>query len=90
MRITQKMLDGMINRLNTATGNNPVPWSNGKPNIGNFHTDSAYGGVALYQMISEGGGVNDISRFGHVSKRELYNYIRAFLDGLEYAKTGDR
>jgi len=89
-RISIKDLEGLVNRLNTVTGNNQNPWNREtkKSNIGTYTLDGAYGGWALYQIDNESGGVRDISQCGHASKRELYSIIRSYLNGIE-AKGGN-
>ena len=57
-RITEKHLEKLIDRINIVTKNPTTPWTkfkngNIKSNIGNYHLDGAYGGVALHQMINE-------------------------------------
>ena len=52
-----------------------------KGNIDNYHLDYAYGGVQLVRMGNESGGIETISRRCHVPKRELYNWMQAFLAG---------
>lgn len=81
-RPTQRDLDGLINRLNRMTGNNPQPWSNGKSNIGTYCLDNAYGGNKLVQIVNEGGGERNITH-GYVSKRECYVMIAAYIAGIE-------
>ena len=87
MRITDKHLDGMVNRLNELTGNPDTSYTkiDGKlkANIGNYHVSGAYGGVELHQMMNEGGGVNVISRNGYGTKRQLYDFLTAFIAGIE-------
>ena len=60
------------------------PESEGKmtANIGNYHIDSAYGGYSLHRMASEGGGVTDVLKIGHVSKKELNNLIFAYKSAI--------
>ena len=87
-RITQKDLEAVCKRINMITGNALKPYfrnEEGKliANIGNYHIDGAYGGVALHQMQNEAGGIRDVLGSGHVSKRELYNRMQAFIRGLE-------
>lgn len=87
-RITQKNLECLVKRINQATnspaetftkeGNPPFLW-----NIGNYHLDYAYSGVKLVQTANEHGGIRTISTGGYRTKRELYQWMQAFLAGLE-------
>ncbi len=91
-RITQKSLGYLVDRINKATNSPEKSYTrNGQkgkreigftPNIGNYHLDYAYGGVKIVRMVNEGGGITDISRNGFGTKRELYNWMQAFLAGL--------
>jgi hypothetical protein len=86
-RITNKDLEAVVKAINTLT-NMPAETylrdKNGKllGQIGNYHLSYAYGGVALHQLMSKSGGVNDIF-YGHMSKRELYGKMQAFIKGIE-------
>ena len=90
-RITQKDLVILVDRINKATNSPMASWTrNGtvgkrqagfKANIDNYHLDYAYGGVKLCQMVNNDGGIRDISG-GFGTKRELYNWMWAFLAGL--------
>ena len=87
-QITIKNLESVVLRINKLTGSPESSYTknaNGKftANIGNYHLDGAYGGYALHRMQSIGGGVQDVFRIGHVSKRELYNAMFAFISGIE-------
>lgn len=88
-RTTIAHLQAIVARINRKT-NSPLE-SGGvvdgryRANIGNYHLDQAYGGVALYRMVNEGGGCSDVLRIGHVSKRELEASMHAFIAGLEAA-----
>ena len=87
-RTTIAHLQAIVDRINRATG---CPLESGgcdadgryRANIGNYHLDQAYGGVALYRMVNEDGGCSDVLRIGHVSKRELESAMHAFIAGLE-------
>lgn len=89
-RVTDKMLQFLVDRINEVTGSPKEPWTRKgdklTSNIGNYHISSAYGGVCLHRMMNGGGGVNTPLVCGHVPKRELYNAMRAFLTGLEQRK----
>jgi hypothetical protein len=85
-RITLKDLQKLVDRINTIKGVPLKPWEDkdGKfaANIGNYHLDGAYGGYALHQMMTTGGGIKDILT-GHMTKRDLYNRMQAFICGCE-------
>lgn len=86
-RITEKHLKSVVDRINRVTNSPLESYTRDgdklTANIGNYHIDFAYGGVSLDRMVSPGGGVSDVFRCGHVTKRELYNRMHAFLEGLE-------
>lgn len=86
-RITRRDLEAVVARINRATDSPEVSYvregDRFTAQIGNYHLDGAYGGWALSRMMNEGGGVTDVFRSGHMPKRELYNRMQAFLDGLE-------
>jgi len=90
-RITRKQLDYLVEQINKATGS-PVaaytktPDGRHKANIGNYHISCAYGGVQLHRMCNPGGGVSTVSHDGYGTKRELYSFMRAFLDGIAVTK----
>lgn len=76
-------------RINNVTKSPSASWTKTEKghsaNIGNYHLSFAYGGVSLHQMLSNGGGVRDVFRSGHITKRELANQMWAFIEGLETA-----
>lgn len=85
-RITNKHLEFKVERINTAMDTPQQPYtqtdSGHKPNARCYHLSYAYGGVALHQMCDEGTGIHDISRQGHVTKRELANFMDGMLAGV--------
>ena len=90
-RITDKMLDKLAERLNKVTGSPETPYTrldDGqlRANVGNFHISHAYGGVCLHRMSNESGGVATPIATGHVPKRELWDRVHAYLDGIEFAQ----
>jgi len=89
--ITKKDLEATVERINRITGSPLEPYTrtvdeNGKQtftaNLGNYHLSGAYGGHALYRMDNDGGGVCDVLGCGHLSKRDLYDRMHAFIKGL--------
>jgi len=82
-RITVKDLRPMLYRLNSITQNPQEPVANGKFQPGCYTLSEAYGGVALVQIKNTGGAEHDVFRTGHIKKRELYDKLTAFLDGLD-------
>lgn len=88
-RITIKHLHVDAALLNHATGANLQPWEQDaqgqwRANVGTFIIDRAYGGFRLERIATEGGGVYDVSPRG--SAREVHNFIRAMLAGLDLAQ----
>lgn len=81
-KITEKDLEAVVNRLNNITGNPISSYVNGKAQIGNYHLSWAYGGVSLHRMHNEHGGVTTPLNCGHISKRELYNLMQAYISGI--------
>lgn len=89
--ITKADLKATVDRINRITGSplepyaksGEVPKQTYKANIGNYHLSGAYGGYALHRMDTDGGGITDVLRVGHVSKRELYNLMHAYIRGIE-------
>ena len=89
-RITDSMLEACIRRLNELTGSPLTPWSqvDGRnvANVGNFHLSGAYGGVCVHRMHSTSGGVTTPIISYHTTKRELYDRINSFMDGIYFAQ----
>lgn len=90
-RITQKDLEYQVDRINEVTGSPKTSYTKETDgtfhaNIGNYHLDYAYGGVKLHRMVNPGGGVTEISNGGYGTKRELWEWMRAFLAGFGEAK----
>ena len=92
-RITEKKLNALCERLNKLTGSPETPYTlDGvgiRANVGNYHISHAYGGVCLHRMSNESGGVTTPLNCGHVSKRELYNAMHAFMAGFEAHANGN-
>lgn len=80
-RITERDLHDLCKRLNEITGNPVNPYIDNHANVGNYHINFAYGGVQLHQTMSKSGGIKSISS-GYTPKRELYNFMQAYLGGL--------
>ena len=77
-RITEKMLQAMVDQINEMKGFNNPKYST----IDSYVLDYVYGGVSLHRYTNEHGGISDVFRNGHMPKRELYNLIRAYITGL--------
>lgn len=92
-RITGKHLQAVVDRINRICGTPPKPYEKGedgmiKPCANNYHLDFAYGGVMLAKMSSQEGCTGITCPLGqaHITKRELYNQLQAFISGLEVQK----
>lgn len=88
-RITDKDLDNLAATINRLTGSPEKPYAqvDGRhvAQPGNFHISHAYGGVCLHRMSNTGGGVSCPLVSYHSPKRELYDRMHAFIDGLEFS-----
>jgi hypothetical protein len=87
-RVTLSMVLSLVDRLNALTGSHPDAYSKNdagtyRPNVGNYHVSRAYGGMALHRMGNEHGGITDVLHSGHISARELYERIHAYIRGIE-------
>jgi hypothetical protein len=86
-RITEKQLESLVQWVNELTNSPATSYTrteDGKlsANIGNYHLYHAYGGVNLHRMTNTGGGVNTPLGEGTRTKRELFNQLHAFINGL--------
>ena len=86
-RITEKQLESLVQWVNELTNSPATSYTRAEDgklsaNIGNYHLYYAYGGVNLHRMTNTGGGVN--TPLGEVTrtKRELFNQLHAFINGL--------
>ncbi len=94
MRITNKDLEAVVARINRTMGTPQAPYIRNEatgrhePQANCYHLDYAYGGVSLHRMSDMPGctGVDNVFSIGHVSKRELYDRMQAFLRGVEAAR----
>jgi hypothetical protein len=86
-RITEKQLESLVQWINELTNSPATSYTrteDGKSsaNIGNYHLYFAYGGVNLHRMTNTGGGVSTPLGGGTRTKRELFNQLHAFINGL--------
>ena len=85
MRITKKDLDSKVELLNNMTGNPTKAYAQEKgkllAQVGSYVLDGAYGGWGLGQICSEGGGQRTIIG-GHRPKKELFDMIDIFMEGI--------
>lgn len=88
-RITEKMLKIRVQRLNEITNSPAESYTRTddglKANIGNYHLSHQYGGVCVHRMMNEGGGVTCPLSHGHAPKREVFEQLGAYIDGIEFA-----
>ena len=82
------MIQIRIDRLNEITGNPMASYLRYKDDtyvaqVGNYHLSHAYGGVTLNQMSNIHGGIHETFSCGHVPKRDLFNRLCAYIDGIE-------
>ena len=86
-RITQRHLDSLCERINSAHKTPAAPYARIDDKligqVGNFHISGAYGGVCLHQIANESGAARDVFSCGYITKRDLYNRMRAYLVACE-------
>jgi hypothetical protein len=87
-RITVKHLESLVDCLNKITASPMKPYIDGKPQAGNYHISRAYGGYCLHRMSLKHGcsGVTTPLSGGHIPAREVYNEMRAFINGIDSIK----
>ena len=90
-RITQKMLQTKLDYLNNITGNkvetHTKKETGHETNIGNYHLDFSYCGIAVHQYYNTQGGISVPFGCGHVTKRELFDLLCAYIDGVDVVKS---
>lgn len=62
--------------------------ANNRAMVGRYTLAGAYGGWQLQQIVNEGGGVRAITS-GYLSKREVYNLIHAYREGMAAGRVDD-
>ena len=86
--IKLQWIESLVDQLNEATNSPKTSYTrvdgNFKANIDNFHLYQAYGAVGLHRMVNEGGGVTEVFCLG--TKREAYDKIKAYLNGINFNK----
>lgn len=89
-RITKKQLQSRIETINSILNrpNSPYTQIDGKltANIGNFSLSQAYGGYGVHLMVNENGGVSTPVWHGHITARDAYERLSAFIAGLDFKK----
>ena len=75
-RVTLDLLKGRVEYLNSMTNNSETDYNNREK----YELDSAYGGWALVITDNEHCIVKSIT--GRYPKKELYNILNAYIDGM--------
>jgi hypothetical protein len=88
-RITKKQLQARIDTINIILGTPENPYTRTESglsaNVGNFHLSEAYGGYGV-GLMTDGGGSSDPIWRGHISARDAYDRISAFIAGIQFSK----
>ncbi len=91
-RITQSMLIRLTDTINRKL-DTPMALYRGSrddgftANVGNYHLDWANGGVSLCRMLVNG-GTCDVLWCGHITKRDLFGRMQAFVEGIRAERNG--
>jgi hypothetical protein len=64
------------------TQDNARKWT---ANPGHYYIDGAYGGFKLLRIV-KGGESTDVLGSGYTTKRDLFNQLHAYIQGLNYRK----
>lgn len=75
--------------LNRKLNRPDEPYKNGEPQPGNFHLSQQNGGVCIAEMSKDGGARTPILSY-HATKRETYQTLIAFMDGIDAAREQDK
>jgi hypothetical protein len=88
-RITKKQLQARIDTINHILKTPETPYTQTEAglsaNVGNFHLSEAYGGYGV-GLMTDGGGSSDPIWRGHISARDAYDRISAFIAGIQFSK----
>ena len=89
-RITKKQLQARIETINSILGKPSTPFSFHEDgtryvNEGVFILTMAYGGYGVGKMSEEGGTWSAIWN-GHITARDAYERLSAFIAGLQFSK----
>ena len=90
-RITKKMLESRVAYLNEITDSPMESYhkdASGKftSNIGHHYISFAYGGVSLERIVNPAGACQCPLGAYHRPKRELFDALCAYIDGIEQGK----
>ena len=93
-RITDKDLQAVVNRINGKLKTPTQPYAQNADGshtaqIGCYHLSWDYDGVCLHQITNLGGGCRTVVCGGHVTKRQLYEMMHAFISGLDEREVAD-
>ena len=89
-RITKKELQARLDTINSVLGNPLTPYALSDDgtrtvNEGVFILTMAYGGYGVGRMSDEG-GVWSVIWNGHISARDAYERISAFIAGIQFSR----
>jgi hypothetical protein len=89
-RITKKLLQARIDTINSILGLPSTPYTlhedgTRSVNQGVFILTQAYGGYGVGKMSEEGGTWSAIWN-GHITARDAYERLSAFIAGLTFTK----
>lgn len=89
--VNGKMLNISINELNKITGNAVKPYTkiddyHLQRNIGHYHIDNGYKGLALVQYVNIYGAVKLTFGYERLTKRALFEQLRTYIAGIQVGK----
>ena len=81
-QINTAQLEATIKRINTIQHSPLQPYIGNVGQVGCYYLSAQYGGYSLCRITNESGCDMDVLGCGHVTKRELFNLMQAFMSGL--------
>lgn len=86
-RISMQTLEAVCTRLNKTLDRPETYCAEGQPfraNVGNFHISGALGGLSLFEVANELGGVHSYAQ--GLTRREMFDCLHNLLTGIALAR----
>jgi len=82
MQVTTRDIEQLATKINKIKGKSIDRKTNNIINVGHYFISRAYYGFSFYQITNKGGACVDVFESGHITKRELYQLMLVFEQGI--------